>query len=172
MSHKFPAPIPRPFHWLWKSCCQQKHITFFWLLLYDILNTRDMLQRKQIFIVDYTCVLCNSGSLETRDRLFFNCQFAQVCWKYLCPMMVFHHGLSHLDYIEQLKEQIQKPFFMEIIILCSRALWLTRNDFIFNGKELDLYRCRAIFKYNLKWLKHRAARKKYGMYADWVDCFI
>jgi hypothetical protein len=26
--------------WLWKSCCQDKHRVFFWLLLHNKLNTR------------------------------------------------------------------------------------------------------------------------------------
>ena len=87
-------------------------------------------------------------------------------------MMHFHPGLSHLDYIGQLKEQLQTPFYLEIIILCSWAIWLTRNDFIFKDKKPDLYSCQAIYKYELRWLKHRAIRKKYGLYAAWVDSFI
>jgi hypothetical protein len=37
------------FKWLWKSACQNKHRVFFWLLLKDMLSTRELLRRKNIF---------------------------------------------------------------------------------------------------------------------------
>jgi hypothetical protein len=35
-----------PFQWLWKSRCQGKHKVFFWLLLNDRLNTRNLLHHE------------------------------------------------------------------------------------------------------------------------------
>jgi hypothetical protein len=37
------AQAPPPFQWLWKSRCEGKHRVFFWLLLNDGLNTRNLL---------------------------------------------------------------------------------------------------------------------------------
>ena len=169
MSQKFPPPAPLPFQWLWKSSCQEKHRVFFWVLLQDRLNTRGLLQRKNLFVEDYTCVMCNEGSLETRDHLFFYCRFAQACWKCLCPALDLQANVNHIEFISQLKAHLDKPFYMEIIILCAWAIWLTTNDFIFKDQEPSLYRCRAIFKVELKWLKHRMIRKSYGLFAAWVD---
>jgi hypothetical protein len=106
--------------WMWKSCCQQKHKVFFWLLTHDRLNTRAMLQRKRFFLPDYSCVMCGSH-LETRDHLFFECPFATMCWQYLCPSWSLQPG-SALDFqqsITNLKNFIDKPFFMEIIVLVT-----------------------------------------------------
>jgi bacteriorhodopsin len=44
--------------WLWQGCCQQIHKVFFWLLVYNILNTRAMLQRNNFFMDTYTCIMC------------------------------------------------------------------------------------------------------------------
>jgi hypothetical protein len=43
------------FTWLWKSSCQQKHKFFFWLLLHDRLNTRNLLRRKNCLLPSYNC---------------------------------------------------------------------------------------------------------------------
>lgn len=81
-----PAPDILPaLRWLWKTCCQLKHKIFYWLLINNRLNTRAVLQRKNFFIENYTCVMCNMQVLETRDHLFFYCPFAQLCWAYICP---------------------------------------------------------------------------------------
>jgi hypothetical protein len=37
---------PPIFKWMWKSCVKGKHKFFFWLLLMDRLNTRELLKRK------------------------------------------------------------------------------------------------------------------------------
>jgi hypothetical protein len=61
---------------------------------------------------------------------------------------------------------------MEIIILCAWSIWLTRNSIIFNNVHPSLYRWRAIFMTELKWLKFRATRKKYASFSSWVDRFL
>lgn len=59
--------------WVWKTCCRSKHKVFFWLLLNNRLNTRELLQRRNFHIEDYTCTICGVQTLETRDHLFFHC---------------------------------------------------------------------------------------------------
>jgi hypothetical protein len=68
------------FWWLWSSSNLGKHKFFFWLLLRDRLNTRNILRRKNRNIDDYSCVLCNSGCEETLEHPFFSCTFSQDCW--------------------------------------------------------------------------------------------
>jgi hypothetical protein len=46
------------FRWMWKSCVMGKHKFFFWLLLRDQLNTRELLKRKNMDLEDYNCALC------------------------------------------------------------------------------------------------------------------
>jgi hypothetical protein len=76
---------PPPFQWIWKSHCQDKHKVFFWLLLNDRLNTRNLLRRKQFNAPNVECVMYRHGVEETIKHLFLECEFAQFCWAF-----VFH----------------------------------------------------------------------------------
>jgi hypothetical protein len=59
------------FGWIWKSSCQPKHKFFFWLLIHDILNTRNLLKRKNMSLPSYDCVLHHcSQQEETLIHLF------------------------------------------------------------------------------------------------------
>lgn len=135
------------FKWLWKSCCLLKHKIFFWLLAHNMLNTRALLHRKHFFIQDYTYIMCGLQVLETRDHFFMHCPFAQICWTYLCP--TWSPNYSRLqEEINQLKHLLHVPFYMELIILASWAIWTTRNDFIFKGITPNLYTYRENLRKN------------------------
>jgi hypothetical protein len=45
----------------------------FRLLLQDILNTRELLKRKNMDLQNYICVLCNTKSEKSMLHLFFEC---------------------------------------------------------------------------------------------------
>jgi hypothetical protein len=112
-------------------------------LIPNRLNTKELLQRKCFFMPTKRCKLCETTGLETRTRLFFECSFAVMCWKYLCPEPQI--GLSQIqvqDIIASLQAAISKPFPMDIIILVCWDLWTTRNDLIFKHIQLTFYRCR------------------------------
>jgi hypothetical protein len=50
-----------------------KHKFFAWLILHDIINTREMLIRRNWKVTDdHACVLCPSKSLEDWSHLFSN----------------------------------------------------------------------------------------------------
>jgi hypothetical protein len=46
---------PDQFKWIWNSSCQARHKFFFWLLLHDRLNTRNILGRKKMNLPCYNC---------------------------------------------------------------------------------------------------------------------
>ena len=73
------------FKWLWKSSNLGNHKFFFWILLRDRLNTRNLLKRKHMHLEDYSSVLCNLGCEETSFHLFFECSFSRDCWAPLYP---------------------------------------------------------------------------------------
>jgi hypothetical protein len=120
---------------------------------------------------DYSCIMCADGDLETRNHLFFLCPFAHICWQYLCPTWVppQHHDIQ--SFIQSLKTPIKEPFFMEIIILTAWSIWTTRNDYISKGTPPSLYRCGKKLKDELYLLLHKATRKSYGGFRNWVERF-
>jgi hypothetical protein len=65
-----------PFKWIWKSCCLSKQKFFFWLLLLDRLNTKDLMTRKHFYVEDSCCVICDDEPNESLLHLFFACDFS------------------------------------------------------------------------------------------------
>nr|TKW00511.1 LOW QUALITY PROTEIN: hypothetical protein SEVIR_8G113900v2 [Setaria viridis] len=81
-----------------------------------------------MFLLSYDCVLCHHGVEETLFHLLLGCSFAQECWIHLG---IFANLLDEpYDILESFKQQLQVPFFMEIIIIMSWSIW---NDWIFKG---------------------------------------
>jgi hypothetical protein len=157
--------------WMWNSCCQQKHKVFFWLLIHNRLNTRAMLQRKNFFMDNYSCVMCDQDELETRTHLFFQCPFAQMCWQYVSPTWIPPQQTDIQSFITSLKLSLNVPFFMELIMLISWAIWTTRNAFIFKSTPPNLYRCRRKFKEEVSLLLYKTPRKSYSGLKLWVERF-
>lgn len=54
--NKYPKALVI-FKWIWKSPCLPKHKLFFWLMIQDKINTRDMLTRKN-FMSNQQIVFC------------------------------------------------------------------------------------------------------------------
>jgi hypothetical protein len=144
---------------------------FFWLLIHNRLNTRAMLQRKNFFMDNYSCIMCGQDELETRNHLFFQCPFAQMCWRYLCPDWTPPQQIDIQSFIASLKLSLNVPFFMELIMLITWAIWTTRNDFIFKSTPPSLYRCRRKFKDEVLLLLHKTTRKSYAGLKSWVERF-
>ena len=64
------SPSPPHFSWVWATSCQNKHKFFFWLLLLDRLNTRNLMMRKNFNLPDYNCVTSNCITEESANHLF------------------------------------------------------------------------------------------------------
>jgi len=91
MGHKRIHPL---FKWLWKTNCQMKHKGFFfWLLLKDGMDTRDILQRKGMQLDSFTCDLCILQRLETTIH-------PEKTQRFLCSGNNYTNGLEYLDYQE------------------------------------------------------------------------
>jgi hypothetical protein len=71
---------PAPFNWIWKSCVQPKHKFFFWILIQDRLNTRDLLHKKTMQIPSTGCALCDDSINECYMHMFFSCDISQIFW--------------------------------------------------------------------------------------------
>jgi hypothetical protein len=61
-----------------------------------------------------------------------------------------------IDSILLLKTQINRPFFMEIIVVMFWAIWTARNDVIFRNLHHSVQAAKLVFKQELAWVKLRA----------------
>jgi hypothetical protein len=116
------------YKWLWQSSSQNKHKVFFWLLIMDWRSTRELLRRKNITLQDYNCILFNGTTEETLFHLFLDCPFS-TCWAWL--QIQIDSSLEPFQIIESFRDQLQVPFFMEVIILMCWTIWRARNGMIF-----------------------------------------
>lgn len=57
-----------------------RYKVFFWLLLQDRLNTRNLLKRKSFQLPSYNCALCSIQCLESSFHLFWYFPFALRYW--------------------------------------------------------------------------------------------
>jgi hypothetical protein len=92
--------VATPFQWLQKSCCQWKHKVFFWLLLKDQLNTRNILRHKKFNIPTVDYVLCSNGSEETMKHLFlvlFCSELLDLIAFYLRSLITSHRRDHELE---------------------------------------------------------------------------
>ncbi len=85
-----------------------------WLLLWDMLNTNDMLDRRHCAPKDavLNCVICG-GPRETLIHLFFTCPFSKLCWERLS----WNRNLE----ISQMSNFIQKKRFSGYYLICLLA---------------------------------------------------
>ena len=118
---------------LFKQLCASsnlgKHKFFFWLLIRDRLNTRNLLKRKNMELDDYTCVLYNIGCEETNFHLFFECTFIQTSWNTIPISWDFN--LPPLDMVIVARSNFGSPIFREIFITACWTIWRARNAIFF-----------------------------------------
>ena len=129
---------------IWKSRCLPKLRVFAWLLQKDRLNTRDLMQRKHWHLDSgFTCALCSSNHVETRDHLFFDCNFAKTCWNSIG--LIWDTSISISQRLDLARRNFIGPCFMEIVICAFWNIWRSRNDLIFKSQQPSLARWKVTF---------------------------
>jgi hypothetical protein len=159
------------FVWIWKSSCQPKHKFFFWLLIHDRLNTRNLLKRKNMVLPSYDCVF-NQCSHQEEDitHLFWNCPFAQNCWNFICPQR--RRDGSVFQAFSDMKRKINYPFTMEIIILAAWSIWILRNNKIFHNQNQSFTGWKAVFLHEARMLTYRIKKKHADSFKEWLQSQI
>jgi hypothetical protein len=160
-------PAPPHFSWIWNSSCQAKHKFFFWLLLHDRLNTRNLLGRKNFQLQSYVCTVDNCNHEETLAHLFWACPFSAACWDEICPAR--HGNLSTFETIIDMRSKLNLPFSMEIIMISAWSIWITRNNAIFNNQRHDLRFWRFTFRQEISLLKYRIKKKHANTFKEWLQ---
>lgn len=133
IGHTKASPL---FTWLWASNNLGKHKFFFWLLIRDRLNTRNLLRRKNMELEDYNCVLCNTGHEETSWHLFFECPFSQTCWNTI--PIIWNLNLQPFDMVLEARETFGIKIFREIFIIACWIIWLTKNNVVFDNEQANV----------------------------------
>jgi hypothetical protein len=145
---------PPPFQWIWKSCCQGKHKVFLWLLLNDHLNTQNLLRRKRFNVPSVECVMCTHAMEETLKHLFFDCEFAQLCWASL--HFIWDLSLPTIAMIKDGRRHFQFDCYMEVVVLAAWCIWIHRNNLIFNRVHISFITWKNEFRDLFLLCKHRA----------------
>lgn len=93
---------------------------------------------------NYNCALCPANTQESVQHLFFQCSFAQQC----CNLLQLHVSdpKDPLLSLESLKNQLNAPFFMDIVILLSWCIWMAR------GVQPSLQNCKDLPDIMSSWI--------------------
>lgn len=125
-----------------------KHKIFFWLLLRDRLNTRNLLRRKNKILEDYSCVLCTTNCEETSFHLFFYCPFSRSCLNFISVNCNLH--LPPMDMVIKARNDFDNSVFREVVVTACWIIWTTRNRVVvFDGLNFTLSRWIEDFKKEL-----------------------
>jgi hypothetical protein len=84
-----------------------------------------MLRRKNMTLESYSCENCIWQKEETLYHLFLRCNFAKACWNSIgmTPPRITNPKEASTN----LKQQLNVPFSMEIVILMTWSIWKCRN---------------------------------------------
>lgn len=152
------------FPWLWSSSNLGKHKFFVYVLIKDMLNTRNLLRRKNKTPNDYSCVLYNIGCEETSFHLFFEYSFSQSCWNTI-PIQ-WDLSLPPPRHDDWSQDKFGNLIFKEIVITSCWVIWTTRNGIIFNNGSCNLNASKAHAKEKLGWVCIKAKPSRKGS-LDW-----
>jgi hypothetical protein len=164
-----PNIAPAPFMWIWNSACLPKHKFFFWLLLQDRLNTKELMKRKKFFVDNQRCVLCDDNAEEYMTHLFFQCDFSRNFWWRIG--IEWNTDLDIIDMVTEANERTSLIFFKEAMMVGCWSIWNQRNKIIFENDQKDIELCYGFFKLSVSQVRHRVKPGlKEGM-QDWIDNF-
>jgi hypothetical protein len=126
---------------IWESPAPSKVVVFSWQLLHDRLPTKVNPARRGVLgrEVEVKCVWCNHDP-EATNHLFLHCKVAHRVWieifKWLGVMIVMPPNMMIL--FDILSNSVNSKNLRRGVRLVWHttvwALWLARNDVIFNGK--------------------------------------
>lgn len=128
---KAPSTAHSLFRNMWKTSYRLRHKIFFWLLLHDRVNTRNLLNRKTMHLDDCNGAICTDNTEETLVHLFWNFPFALQYWDQIIPLR--KRGISVFDDIQLALDQLPHDIALDIVMMGCWGIWSIRNDKIFKS---------------------------------------
>ena len=113
------------------------------------------------------CDLCILQRPESVAHIFLRCNFAKACWASIAVVVITTRPL--LSIFKQIKDKLQVPFFMEIIILMSQSIWVTRNNCIFKNLDPSVDGFKRAFIAEMFLLLHRVKREMTTHINTWLQ---
>jgi transposase len=123
--------------------------------------------RKNFYVENQICVLCEDETRVSMMHLFFQCDFSQNFWWRIGEE--WNTELDIIDMIVEAKHRYLNKFFKEAMIAGCWSIWNQRNSIIFYEKTIDVDRCFSFFRESIATIRHRVKPGlKKGM-QDWLD---
>nr|TKV94228.1 hypothetical protein SEVIR_9G279900v2 [Setaria viridis] len=114
------------------------------------------------------CEMCILQKREIVTHLFLQCNFAKTCWASIGISYVSTRGLYHI--FNQIRRCINAPFFMEVTILMSWSIWVTRNDWTFNNSDPTVSGAKRKFISEISLVaSHRMNSSVSQLCLDWIQ---
>lgn len=165
-----PSEAHHIYRIIWSCSSRLRHKIFFWLLLHDRVNTRNLLHRKSMHLDSYACALCAEQVKETLMHLFWDCPFALNCWNHILPTR--NRGISSFDEICIRTQEINNEIALDIIIMSCWSLWSVRNDKIFRQAPAHLNRWIFYLQEGMQAVELRAKPLKAQKIKTWTEQFL
>nr|TKW30242.1 hypothetical protein SEVIR_2G022800v2 [Setaria viridis] len=112
----------------------------------------------------YTCELCILQKMEKMEHLFFRCNFAKSCWRSIG--ISFTPTRTVMQILKQIRNRLDLPFSIEIIILMTWSISTMRNDWMFNNINPIVQRCKMKFTHEFSMLRHRVKQTMFPLRAS------
>ncbi|KAF1894861.1 hypothetical protein Lal_00022355 [Lupinus albus] len=162
---------------IWKSKAPLKVISFAWRLFQNRIPTKDALLKRGVPLTNgggLSCAFCNDHP-ESTNHLFSSCNLSYSVWQLIykwlnisivLPLNPSDHFTHHLGLVKNRK--CWKTWSV-ILIATIWALWLARNDLIFNNinpsinKILDSAKVKSWL-----WIKTQLGMT-FLLYDDWLS---
>ena len=103
------------FKWIWKCASRIRHKIFLSIVMHDIINTRNLLERGKFNMETYECVLCSEAIEETALHILWDYTFAQACWEEIS--LNRDRCISVIDKILLMKQKLPEKIATDIIIM-------------------------------------------------------
>ena len=79
--------------------------------------------------------------------------------------------LDPFECLDQFNQQLNMPFFMEIIIIMCWSIWKARNDLIFQGIQPSVLTSKS-FKSEFSLFTMRAKRNYFPLIDTWIENLV